>query len=324
MSKIEIARDFLDSLDKPWPPKKTMAARLAKARPDVFKDTEDARSAVRCATGALDNGTKVTHRIPHGHQSDRPKMPEPWPDDWTGPWESPPGASLIIADMHVPHHDPVALEAALGYRKDFDRIVLLGDSLNCQRLSPKFLPDKDAPTILQEKQRLGLMLDMLIWYGKPVVYYAGNHEERWWKYIATRTPELAQDPDLDFDKFFGLADRGVEMVSYGRTLLFGKLHAFHGHEVTANSPFTPQNPSGWLLRQTNVNAVCGHFHRTSETTQRRADDSVVGAWTIGCTCTLTPRYARRNQWNHGFGFVEHDASGNFEFASKKVLDGKVR
>lgn len=324
MRACDAVRAYLDQHGT-GEPIKTMARKIRDLHPEFYPQNELGLTRARIALNdILRTGKyKQTHSKAPGHQGDRPKMPEPWPDDWTGPWEAPKGNALILSDVHIPHHEPKAIESALSWRTDWDYVVLLGDALNCQRLSQKFIPDKNAPTVRQEKQNLGLFLDMLAWYDKPIIYYAGNHEERYWKFMASRIPELADDPDLDFEKFFSLTERGVEMVSYGRTLKFGKLHGYHGHEVTANSPFTPQAPAAWLMRQTQVNAFCGHFHRSNEATSRRHDGSVIGCWTLGCLCTLTPKYARRNQWNHGFAFIEHDDSGNFEFHNKKILAGKV-
>ncbi len=320
MTGVARARAYLDEHGTDAPVR-TAAKRLYALYPDSYTSLEGARAALNAVLGRK-GPHGHTHDKPPGRQSDRPSVPEPWPDDWQGPWCAPVGTALVLPDLHVPHHDPQALETALTWRTDWDYVVLPGDALNCSRLSMKFVAESGAPTVAEEKRALGSMLDMLTWYDKPVYYYPGNHEERWWQFMARRVPEISDDPDATFERFFGLDRRGVETISAGRTLLFGKLHGFHGHEVSANSPFTPQSPASWLMRQTQVNAFCGHFHRSNEATSRRADGAVIGCWTMGCLCTLTPRYARRNQWNHGFAVVDFDESG-FEIHNKKILHGKV-
>ena len=45
---------------------------------------------------------------------------------------------LIIADLHIPYHDPLAVESALSYADKFmpDLIVILGDLIDMYDISP--------------------------------------------------------------------------------------------------------------------------------------------------------------------------------------------
>lgn len=322
MTKADLARKWLDENNPANDlPSMTVAKRIYDEYPGTWPNLHAARICVNGIRGSGSPRSMVTHPRPHGHQGDRPPMPPALRHE-TGVWVARPGLYLILGDVHVPYHVPEVVETALSHRTRLDGIVLNGDALNNERLG-RFTPSFGAPSAIDEKRTLGMFLDWMVWGDVPVYYKLGNHEERWWSYLATKVPEIAEDPEMDFAKWFGLDVRGVEAIGGGSAMTFGKLWGYHGHEVSRNSPFTPDAPAKWLMQRTGVSAFCGHFHRSHEYSTRRADGTVIACWTVGCACDLSPRYAPNNQWNHGFAFVEFDESGNFELRNHKVIDGKV-
>ncbi len=77
-----------------------------------------------------------------------------------------------------------------------------------------------------------------------------------------------------------------------------------------------------LFAKLKRHAICGHFHRTSEATEKVYDGDVVVTYSTGCLCELEPRYMEVNNHNHGFAIV--DVIGeNFAVSNKKIVNGKV-
>lgn len=93
-----------------------------------------------------------------------------------------PVTTVVLADLHVPHHDPVALGCALGLIKELkpDRVVLNGDFMDLESLSrhPKSRPDLSR--LASEFYAANLILDSIqAAAGSAEIYLLeGNHEAR--------------------------------------------------------------------------------------------------------------------------------------------------
>jgi hypothetical protein len=103
--------------------------------------------------------------------------------------------------------------------------------------------------------------------------------------------------------------------------MIGKLNILHGHEWRKG--FSPANPAKWLLTQSGANAMCGHWHKTDETTNKDVEDGIKAAWTVGCMCNLHPKFMPLNNWNHGFAIVNLLKDDNFSVENKRIINGKI-
>jgi predicted phosphodiesterase len=236
---------------------------------------------------------------------------------------------LRLSDIHFPIHDPEALDAALGYAKKHDPTVILldGDVADLSEFSVHEQTTLKS-YVKEEMHMLAEFFDGLrsMFPKARIIWKEGNHEERFLKYLLRKAPELLATDCFDLLSFIrfitGRADATdrVEWVSEKRIIRAGKLAFLHGHEFRGGGGV---NPARWLFLRTGENAVCGHFHRTSEHSEPNLSGEQRGAWSTGCLCHLTPDYLRHNKWNHGFAWVEVEQSGNFRLKNIRILNGRI-
>jgi hypothetical protein len=235
-----------------------------------------------------------------------------------------PGRWLVLGDVHLPFHDRTTLELAVRDAKArrVVGVLLNGDTLDSHEISDH---DKDpkAPRYVEEIRK---GREFLAWLRSQfprgeIVYKEGNHEDRLGRYIAHRAPALSGLEGVDLPSFLQFSQNGVQWVGDKRIVWAGKLPILHGHEYKGGGGGV--SPARWLYLRARYVAMCGHFHRTSEHHDRNIRDRAEAAWSVGCACHLSPKYAPLNNWNHGFAFVDFTADGSFEVDNKRVLAGKV-
>lgn len=238
--------------------------------------------------------------------------------DWAGVW-------LILSDVHLPYHDRPTLELAVreARRRGVAGVLLNGDVLDSHEISDH---DKDpgAPRYAREIEKGRQFLGWL--RGQcpraRVIYREGNHEDRLPRYIERNAPALSGIDGVSLPAFLRLADYGVEWVADKRVVWLGKLPTLHGHEYRGGGGGV--NPARWLYLRARYVAMCGHFHRTGFHHEgRNIRGKAEAAWSLGCTCQLSPRYMPLNGWNHGFALVEVAGDGSFVVDNKRVREGKI-
>jgi hypothetical protein len=215
----------------------------------------------------------------------------------------------------------VALEHA-SHRK-IDTILINGDladhyALSAWETDPR---QRDFP---DEVKTVQLFLEFLrdkfpqaaIWWED------GNHEDRYWRYMMVRAPELLGVANFDPPSVYQLEKFGVKRISEMRPVRIGKLLGLHGHEYKFAIQ-NPVNPARGLFLRAKVNCFCGHFHQSSQHSESNLKGEVVSTWSIGCLCNLHPDYRPINNWNHGFAYVDLSGGGAFELTNHRIVDGKV-
>ncbi|HYE77946.1 MAG TPA: hypothetical protein VEI97_08170 [bacterium] len=241
----------------------------------------------------------------------------PYPIDRPGVW-------LVLSDAHVPYHDRATLELAVGEARKRGAVGVLvnGDLLDSHEISRH---DKDprAPRYVQEveagRQFWRWLRDRLP--KADLVYKSGNHEERLDAYVMRHAPALFGLEGLDLPSLLHLADVGAEWVTDKRVVTLGKLHVVHGHEYPGGAA-SPVNPARGLYLKAKYVSMCGHHHRTSEHNDRDIRGKLETAWSVGCACSLHPKYQPINQWNHGYALVELASDGMFQVQNKRVVGGQ--
>jgi predicted phosphodiesterase len=235
---------------------------------------------------------------------------------------------LRLSDIHFPIHDPAALDAALRYGLEHDPTVILldGDIADLSEFSTH--EQSLANYVKEEMFMLAEFFDALreMFPKARIIWKEGNHEERFLKYLLRKAPELLATDCFDLLSFIRFitgredATHRVEWISEKRIIRAGKLAFLHGHEFRGGGGV---NPARWLYLRTGENAICGHFHRTSEHSEPSLSGEQRGAWSTGCLCHLSPDYLRHNKWNHGFAWVEVDKGGHFRVKNIRILDGAI-
>lgn len=309
-----------------WPgvASKTIAERLAKAHPLLYRSVEHARQLVRWHRGERGKQCrkKVDKIIPTTKFQSPPTDAKP-----IAPYEfTTQGAGLLVADLHLPYHDPGALDIAINYaisHKTTDFLILLGDTMDAYQLS-RFNKDPQARSWPEEIAMTKALLAQLAGIFGVVVFKAGNHEVRYDDYMRMKAPALIGVPNFEYATVMGFEEIGAQYVNWNQVVHVGEhLTLLHGHEY-GRSFFNPVNAARGLFLRAKSCAVCAHQHSTSHHDEPNIRDVMLATWSIGCLCDLHPEYAPLNKWNHGFGTLHYNGGNDWDIANYRIIDGKVR
>jgi predicted phosphodiesterase len=325
LTNTQICRDALAEF--PDHPVMAVARVVYQRHPARFRDYEAARWAVRSVIPGNMKSKKTLRSETLRRPLEGITLP-PLPESKAKPWvrfEIGPGKILVLSDIHVPFHDPTALEAALahGDKVKPDVVLLNGDAVDFHSIS-RFLCNPEERDLAGELAAIrGLLGHLRARFKRArIVYKLGNHEERWWAYLWGKAPELLGCSFATFEALIEAEKYGVEVVQDGRIIMAGKLPILHGHEWRGGIS-TPVNPARGAFLKAIACVMQGHLHRSSEHSETDLDDRLISTWSTGCLCDLKPAYARINRWNHGFATIDVDRSGAFEVSNKRILKGDV-
>lgn len=334
MNKLQIAIDLIksksDKQGKCTVSKSMLARILCDKYPTEFYSFEQARKAVRNATGS--SGVTNRKKLKTVTEWKGLSLPEPEKNDYSK-FIIKEKRIGILSDIHFPSYHKEALNAAIDYLRKWkpEVIVLNGDIIDCYFLSDY---EKD-PRQRSFKYELDMVCNFLLQLRKlfpktKLIWKLGNHEDRYEKKILSRVPELVDLGLFNFDRVvqhymddvYGIKDFEITIIRGKRILLAGKLNIIHGHEL-AKGMTDPVNPARGFYNKAKNNVIGGHHHRTSEHPESDINGNLVGCWSTGCLCDLHPHYAPVNKWNLGFAVVENNGS-DFKVTNLKIINGKVR
>ena len=326
VTKQEIAAAVVDRF--PDASNRAIARILRAENPDAFPSLEACRSVVRVVRGA--NG--------EFHRGEKRPAARPKPLGWQQA-VIPPTASKkrtplvltgpiklgVFSDLHIPYHNPQAVEVAMAHLKKQKCNILLingdlGDFYACSR------HEKDPRRRLADE--LDSIRQFLFWLRSQfprqrILYKIGNHETNLERYLMREAPVLLGVPDFTIRDVLKLDSFQIEVVESLQLIQAGKLSIYHGHELPQGMS-SPVNPARGLWMRVQETILCGHWHRTSEHTETTGiSRKVSSCWSVGCLCDLSPDYAIVNRWNHGFAIVDIDKDGSFEVHNHKIIDGRV-
>ena len=98
------------------------------------------------------------------------------------------------------------------------------------------------------------------------------------------------------------------------------MNIIHGHEYQGGGGI---HVAYNRMNKAMDNVISGHSHVTQNSVKKSLSGKFYGSWTVGCLCSLSPRYNPQNNWNHGFAIIERDENGNFEVQNKMIVGGKI-
>jgi len=157
-------------------------------------------------------------------------------------------------------------------------------------------------------------------FPKANIYYIpGNHEARMERYLRVKAPELLDIAEFRIDVLLKVAEYGIEYIPHGTKCYFGKLLVEHGDKMKGSGGV---NPARTLYMRLKRHAICNHFHRTTEATEKVYDGDVYVTYSVGCLCELEPRYMEVNNHNHGFAEVNMTGE-NFRVKNLKIVNNQV-
>lgn len=320
----------LKYLDK-WPntPNLTLAKKIFKENPKLFKSVEHARTIIRLykGRGGEPNRKEVKMRK---HYDISPvnfnpfKLPDSEAEDDTEYIISRQYNKIgVLADMHIPYHDVSAITTALNWFKEkgANAILINGDAVDFYSLS-RFNKDPRARDFSAELDDLAQVVRVLNDNFGKVFYKEGNHELRYETYMRIKAPELLNVSEFQIENL--LAHRGVQ-VEYIRhnKIMAGRLPIVHGHEFQSKA-VGQVNPARSLMLKAYDHGMVAHSHRTSQHTETTIDNKLLVTFSVGCLCGLHPEYARINKWNWGCAFIELDNEGRFDVDNVRIHKGVIR
>lgn len=227
----------------------------------------------------------------------------------------------ILSDIHVPFHSLEALTCAIKYLKDqeIDCLYLNGDTFDFYSIS-RHEKEKDLRDFPREIEMCRNFLQKLrdIFPLIPIYFKAGNHENRFQRYLFSQAEEFAGLHELQFDKFFRMDHLKIEWVEDWQGMEMGDLLVAHGHELMAGG----MNPSQTTFNKTFCNTLIGHVHRTTSTTKKDGFKRYIHSYSTGCLTHLSPKYYPFAQHNHGFALVEIN-DGKSKVYNIMIKDGKI-
>lgn len=231
---------------------------------------------------------------------------------------------LILPDAHIPYHDKEALSLAVEFgRKLKPSVVLLnGDFGDNYSVSPHETdPSKRDLAGELKAVRQGLEWIQSQFPKARIIYKQGNHELWWERKLWSKAPEICGLPCTTWEAQVKPEKSRIEFVPHLTAITIGSLLVLHGHEYKF-AISNPVNPARGLFLRTKVTSLCSHFHQRSEHSERDGNGKLITTWSTGCLCQISPDYASRNNWSHGFGFVEL-YNQDFDVQNLRIIKGKV-
>jgi hypothetical protein len=164
-------------------------------------------------------------------------------------------------------------------------------------------------------------------YRTPIDYIEGNHEERLFRYIRDKAPDLAFRNRIQ--DVLGLTKRRITYISnIGRVCngqqpyrLGNSLFVMHGHEARVS--YGAINLARLWHSKVHANVIVGHHHRADKALIKKLDGNYEAVWSVGCLGSLSEPYMPINNWVGGFAYVDTFDDGYFEVHNKIILDGKI-
>ena len=148
----------------------------------------------------------------------------------------------------------------------------------------------------------------------------GNYDARYQNWLFKKAPELIGIREFRLEILLKLGEKHIEHIEDKTMIMAGGLAIFHGHEVQLSN--ISVSPARSLYLRTQVSSLCAHSHRPSFYQAKRADNHVVGCWSIGHLGEESPDYAPYNQYQHGFANINLDGRV-FEVENYKIIKGKA-
>lgn len=326
-NKTEIAAEYCRRFPKS--PTRAIARMLVRDEPLLFSPTY-ARTCVGTVRGEqkrADKTKSTEYKVSRAekYQAGWDALPQPKTefDAWAAVDIQGDFTALIMSDIHIPYFHKPSLVAALemGRERKCNMIILNGDIADHYAVS-HWENDPRKRKFSDEVDSMRQFLSTLRsnFPKARIVYKLGNHEERYERYMRGKCAELLGVDAFEFASIYQLEKHGIEVVRDMRPIRLGKLFVIHGHEYRfpiAN----PVNPARGLFLRAKTLAICGHFHQSSQHSERNLEQSVVSTWSTGCLADLHPEYRPLNNWNHGHAIVSTSSNGDFEVENYRTIKG---
>lgn len=239
----------------------------------------------------------------------------------------------------IPYHDRRAIEAArllCAYLKP-NKVLWVGDDLDLEELSTKFVRDPEASQTVQPAiDERAFWLSQFVMAAPAAEHLAGdgNHEARLKRNLQEKAPWAVhlrrpgeKYPALSVPSLLGLADLGVTWLGeYGWEYnLWDEVMVHHGTKVAAGGGATVAR----VVKDALHSSVQGHIHHL-ELAYRSlwglGGRSTVFAMSPGCLCRtdgIVPG-SDKPDWQQGVGILYRDVkTGKVTGTTVEIVDGRI-
>jgi predicted phosphodiesterase len=228
----------------------------------------------------------------------------------------------ILSDIHVPFHSVEAVVCAIKHLREqnIDCLYLNGDTFDFYSIS-RHEKEKDLRDFPKEIEMCRNFLQKLrdIFPTIPIYFKAGNHENRYQRYLNEQAEEFAQLHEMQFDKFFRLDVLDFTFVPDWQGMFMGDLLVIHGHEGFGVGGV---NPSQSLFNKMFCNTLMGHVHRQTVTIRKTGFSEYIRTYSTGCLTSTAPKYMPFNQHTQGFA-IATITDGKTNVQMFNIKDGKI-
>lgn len=245
-------------------------------------------------------------------------------------------------DVQIPFQDPRAEDVFFQILQDVQPrgLYAMGDILDCWQISDYRPPDErnmrpDQLNIQDniEATATHLMTAQLVSGAQDLVFFEGNHEERWTRMLRDlqtnykyrnlmQIPRLQEALSLEY--LLGLEDSGWDYLDYTNDqpiVLNDRLVLLHGYK---NNKWVTRS----MLDEFGKSTLFCHGHRIQNFT--RSDlNGTNSAWMIGSLCEPVQHYGEHGAgYGHqGFAVVswckDGDAGWLFDVEQVRIHDGRA-
>ena len=165
---------------------------------------------------------------------------------------------VAISDLQVPYHHKRAVAALSGFIQDWqpDDVICVGDEIDLPQVSrwTEGTKGEYAGRVHKDRDETARILEGL---GVRHVMRS-NHGERLWNYITRKAPALADEPELQYERYMRFEDIGITYHRKMYEFAPGWLLA-HGDELGHSN--IAGTTAARLAKSTGKSIVCGHTHR---------------------------------------------------------------
>lgn len=317
----EIVKEYLRKY--PSSPSNHLARLIVNEVPGVFRDSEQARTAIRYYRGARGD---MSRRM-MAPESYLPKIDIPLSDEEdSSPYCLTYGDFPLIVggDAHIPYHDQDAIELFVERAIEIKAktMILAGDWIDCYQVS-RFNKDPRKRSIKDEIEMVREVIGAIKKAAPQmkIIYKIGNHEDRIDHYVMNNAPALYGLESVTLPGLLKTQELEITVVNSRRMIKAGHLHIVHGHEF-GMSVFSPVNVARGLYLKAKKSSLCFHHHRASSHSETAINGDRVTCWSGGCLCGLKPDYLPINNWSLGFTevYAEDDI---FSVRNREIINYRV-
>lgn len=228
----------------------------------------------------------------------------------------------VLPDMHVPAHHRLVWWIVLQALRDFkpDVVVFIGDVADCFGMSAHLFDPTVGRNLKEELDETRRVIDEVrsITGCQWVFVIMGNHEDRFWRGVASQMPQFANivdphseervwsvpallgyGPDDNVTFIFDRAERGG---AAGGILFNDDIRFEHGRLIMQHPGFSPQALADRIAQS----IVHGHTHRQGMSVIETPEDEFVSIELGHLADEERPELdyaADKTNWSHGLAFA---------------------